>query len=727
MRLQTFAIEQWLEAERDQLVLWLPVFLGAGVILWFALPDPRSWTIAILLAAAIATFAIAFQAGGRLGRCIAVGGFALAAGVALIWWRAERAAAPVLPRATVVRFEARVERAQPLPARALVRLTLAPTRWLDRVPENAPTRIRVNLAEADSPAGIAPGAIVAMRARLMPPAPPAVPGAYDFERAAWFDSLGATGRGLAPVSILSGERNAEALRVRLSRHIHQRVEGSAGGIAAALATGDTSAIADADAEAMRRSGLAHLLAVSGLHVSAAVGIAMLLASRLFALNTRLALSGRVPLLAGAVGALAAIGYTFLTGAQVPTIRSCVAALLVLTAMALGREAVTLRLVATGAFVVLLLWPETLVGPSFQLSFAAVTTIVALHEHPAIRRWFMTREEGWIARLLRNGGSLLLTGLVIEFALMPIAIYHFHRAGIYGAVANIAAIPLTTLVVMPLEALALLFDAVGLGAPLWWLAGKALALLLWIARTTVAAPGSVTALPAMPGGAYALMAAGGLWLALWRTRWRRLGFVPLAIGAGWALATPAPDLLLTGDGRHVAIRTVRGDLAVLRDRTGEYVRGMLAENAGFEDDPLLLSEQPDAQCSRDACVMTRVTGGREWRILATRSGYLPPWEEMVAACRAVDIVISDRRLPRACAPRWLLLDRPTLEKTGGVALSLAVGKIVTVRKLGDRHPWVAAATTVPSRTRRPALRYGDPRAIPVPLTSEPPKRVPLGSR
>ncbi len=556
MRLQTFAIERWLEAERDQLALWLPVFLGAGVILWFALPDPRGWTIAILLAAGIGSFAIALQGGGRLGRCVAVAGFALAIGVALIWWRAERAAAPVLPRAMVVRFEARVERAQPLPARALVRLTLAPTRWIDRAPKAAPARIRVNLAEADAPPGIAPGAIVAIRARLMPPAPPAVPGAYDFARVAWFDGLGATGRALPPLTILSGGGAGDGLRVRLSRHIHAQLAGSAGGIAAALATGDVGAITDSDAEAMRRSGLAHLLSVSGLHITAAVGIAMLVAARLLALNQRLALTGRVPLLAGAVGAVAAIGYTLLTGSEVPTIRSCVAALLVLGAMALGREAVTLRLVAAGAFVVVLLWPESLVGPSFQLSFAAVTTIVALHEHPVVRRWFMKREEGWIARVLREGGSLLLTGLVIEFALMPIAVYHFHRAGIYGAVANIVAIPLTTFIVMPLEALALLFDVAGLGGPLWWLAGKALALLLWIARTTAAAPGSVTALPAMPGGAYALMAAGGLWLALWRTRWRRLGFMPLVIGAGWALATPAPDLLVTGDGRHVAIRTAR---------------------------------------------------------------------------------------------------------------------------------------------------------------------------
>src|SRR6185369_11233097 len=112
----------------------------------------------------------------------------------------------------------------------------------------------------------------------------------------------------------------------------------------------------------------------------------------------------------------------------PAVRSCAAALLVLIALSLGREAITLRLVAAGAFFVLLLWPEALAGPSFQLSFAAVTAIIALHEHPRVRGWFARREEGRGRRLARNLASLLLTGLVVEMALMPIGLFHFHKAG-----------------------------------------------------------------------------------------------------------------------------------------------------------------------------------------------------------------------------------------------------------------------------------------------------------
>ena len=712
------AVEHWLEAERDQLPLWLPVMMGLGVACWFLGPDERAWTVCVLLFAALGTAGLALGRGSRAWRAVAIGGYVAAIGLALVWWRAERVAAPVLVRPVVATFSGRVVRVEPLAARELVRLTLEDVGRGEgaRGPIALPARLRVNLQQADVPKGLAERATVTLRARLMPPPAAAVPGAYDYARVAWFDRIGAIGRGFAPVKVTGGGDGGEGLRGRLTRHITSRVSGSAGGIAAALATGDVGAIAEDDAEAMRRAGLAHLLSVSGLHITAAVAATMLLVLRLLALSPWLALRVRLPLVAAGAGAAAAIGYTLLTGAQVPTIRSCVAALLVLAALALGRQAVTLRLVATGAMVVLLLWPEALAGPSFQLSFAAITAIVAFHEHPRVAAFFGPHEEGWLRRMGRGIVSLLATGLLVEAALMPIAVYHFHQAGLYGALANMVAIPMTTFVIMPLEALALLLDAAGLGAPAWWLAEHALSVLLALARQVAGMPGSVAAIPAMTDGAYALAVIGGLWIALWRTPIRRLGTVPLVIGIGWALLTPAPDLLVTGDGRHVAIRTA-GGVALLRDRAGDYVRDTLAANAGLDGEPMLLAEQQDARCSRDLCAADVNAGGRRWRVLATRSAYLVPAGELIAACKAADIVISERRLPRGCSPRWLRLDKAALSKSGGVAITLATGRIVTVLDPADRHPWRVPPLTeadspskshwkvTPYRGRRPLMDSG----------------------
>ncbi len=237
---------------------------------------------------------------------------------------------------------------------------------------------------------------------------------------------------------------------RLADHVRSRLGGSPGTIAAAFASGDRGAITQADEDAMRDAGLTHLLSISGLHVSAVIAATYLLAIRLLALWPWLALRVRLPVLAAALAALAGIAYTLLTGAQVPTIRSCIGAVLVLLALALGREPLSLRMIAVAAFVVLLAWPEALVGPSFQMSFAAVIAIVALHGCAPVRSFLALREEGWLARTARHGLMLLVTGLVIEIALMPIVLFHFHRAGIYGAFANVIAIPLTTFVSMPLD-------------------------------------------------------------------------------------------------------------------------------------------------------------------------------------------------------------------------------------------------------------------------------------
>jgi competence protein ComEC len=197
------------------------------------------------------------------------------------------------------------------------------------------------------------------------------------------------------------------------------------------------------------------------------------------------------------------------------------------------------------------------------------------------------------------------------------------------------------------------------------------------------------LPAMPVAAFALMAAGGLWICLWRTQWRRWGMVPVLAGAAWALLTPAPDLIVTGDGRHLAIRTGDGRLAILRARAGDYVRDTLAEAGGSEPDFLDLETLPEAACSDALCSATLDRNGRRWRLLATRSRHLVAWPDMVRACAEADIIIADRALPRGCNPRWLRADRNFLQRTGG--LSIVLGEPPTVATVAQRvasHPWAA---------------------------------------
>ena len=675
------ALELRLEAERAQLPPWFVVGFGSGIAAWFALGSPLQWK-AFLCVAAACSLGGFFVGSGRAGR--ALGWFALAAtlGCALVWARAEWKAQPRLERPVVTEFSAEVVSVEHLAARDTVRLLLKPEN------SSLPLRVRVSVDEDKFPGGIAPGAEIHVRARLAPPPPMALPGTYDFARDAWFNGIGAVGKSMGPLTATraAAPHGLDRVREKLRTLVSSRLPQGPAGIAIALVTGDQNAVDQADADAMRRSGLTHLLSVSGLHIAAVVAFAMFLTLRLLALSETLALRFNLVLVAAAVAAAAGIGYTLLTGMQVPTVRSCVAALLILAGIALGRDAISIRLIATGALVVLVFRPEALAGPSFQMSFAAVTSIVALHSTAWVRKHLQRREEGPIVRTLRGLLGIVVSGLAVEIALMPLALYHFHRSGLYGVGANIIAIPLTTFVIMPLEATALSLEPIGIAAPFWWLCGRSIDLLLGLAHTVSSMRGAVALLPSMPAWAFGLMVAGGIWLCLWTSRWRLLGFIPVAAGATGAALAPAPDLLITGDGRHLAV-VDHGVPYILRDRAGDYVRSLLAEASGYDSDPDILDNQPASDCSRDACVALIRHDQDQWRLLATRSAYRIDWAAFTAACASADVVVADRRLPRGCRPRWLKLDAEALARTGGLAIYLGgPARIDSVAEHVGNHPW-----------------------------------------
>lgn len=673
---------------------WSVVAFGAGIGAWFALPSP-GWWIAWCTGWFVLTGTVIVL---RWPRHLYYHVFtmflmvfpALAAGCLTVWARSAMVGQPSIAKPVFGTFTGRVLEREEQPAQGRDRLAVAM-----RDPGNGRAiKVRVNVPESNglirSSAGPEAGDVIRFKARLMPPAPPMLPGAYNFARTAWFSGISATGTVLETPEIIKvghGGDRLTALRAGLSRHVRGRLGGGEAGIAAALVTGDRGGIAEDDAQAMRDAGLAHLLSISGLHVSAVIGATYLLVLRLLALSPWLALRVRLPVFAAGAGALGGIGYTLLTGSQVPTVRSCIGALLVLVALALGREPLSLRMLAVAAFCVLLLWPESLAGPSFQMSFGAVLAIVALGTAEPVRRFLSPRDEAMAARALRYLAMVLLTGTVIELALMPIGLYHFHRAGVYGALANVLAIPLTTFVVMPLVGAALVLDLAGAGAPVWWLAGHAIDLLIGIAHGIAARPGAVSVMPAMGTGAFLLFVGGGLWLGLWSGRVRLWGLAPVVAGTLLLAAMAPPDVLVTGDGRYVGLVDAAGErLFVLRDSRSSYVRDNLLELAGMEGEPALIERWPGARCNSDFCTVPVRRGNRIWHLLIARGRDDVPERMLAAACDKADIVIADRWLPRSCHPAWLKADRSMLNRTGGLAIHLASGKVTTVAEGQGEHGW-----------------------------------------
>lgn len=688
----SMAIDRRLEREREQLPLWLPVGIGSGIGIWQVTGDSGLVPL-LILSVSLVFFSVAIGLRRRLARLLVIAAITLIVGFAAISLKSASVAGPVLQKVWTGSLYGRVDKIEYMGARGVIRLEIATGEGQD-----LPPKIRLNLTQEQiGTASLNVGAIIQVRARLMPPNGPILPGSYDFARRAWFQQLGATGRALGPVAIVKSTAASNSIpevRNFLTQHIIAQMPKGTGEIGAALITGDQANIDPVDAQAMRDSGMAHLLSISGLHVTAVVGFLFVLAGRAFALFPMVALRYPVPLLAAGFSALGAVAYTLLAGAEVPTVRSCIAALLILLAMALGREALTLRLVSAGAIIVLLFWPEAMAGPSFQLSFAAVATIVILHEAGWMKRWTERRDEALIARALRAIVALIVTGIAIEFILAPITLYHFHRTGMYSAFANVMAIPLTTFLVMPAQALALMLDLAGIGAPAWWIAGQGIEAILTLARSVSSLQGAVMMMPAMPLWAFVMMVFGGLWIGLLKSPARVGGLLPVAIGMWAMLSAPRPDVLVTSDGKHLAVSEPDGRVALLRARTGEYIQDMMLESVGTLSEPVNIEQWPGTHCSPDVCVISMRRGSREWSIMATRTAYAIPELEMAAACRRADIVVSDRWLPVSCQPKWMKADRGMLAESGGLAFFLPSGTVVSVNDENAHYPWVKAARTEP---------------------------------
>lgn len=710
-------IENWLESERERLPLLIPVAIGLGISFW-QLHGPQMAPVLFAVCLGIIGIGFSLRRASRLSLVLIAGALLVITGYAAISVKSVVARTVSIERPWTGRIAGKIENVEDVSARGIVRLRL----YLGDHPQ-LPKVIRVNVDKDVASAALVPGTIIAGKVRLMPPPGPALPGSYDFARTAWFAGIGATGRVMGRIEVVTPARTSQnfwnSARNYLSAHIQRAMGDDTGPVGSALLVGARGGIDEADAEALRNAGMAHLLSVSGLHVTAVVGGCFVLAASMLAFWPWFALRVPVPLVAAAFSAIVAVLYTLLTGAEVPTVRACIAALLILIALAMGRDALSLRLLAAGATFVLLFWPESLAGPSFQLSFAAVGTIIVLHESPFVRNWMARREEGWLSRVARQASGLLLTGLAIEMVLAPIALFHFHKSGLYGALANIVAIPLTTFAIMPAQLLGLLFDQLwsGLGWPFWWIASLGIKAILSLAHGVSNAPGAIALLPEMPLWAFATMVLSGLVMAIFSTRKRFVALVPAAIAAIFMITTPRPDMLLTGDGQHLAVAFENGKLALLRPGTGDYARSILGETAAVSDVAVALEEMPGTRCNDDGCSFALKRGTRVWHILALRSGYMIPSMELAAACRRSDIVISSRRLPWSCRPRWLKADAALLDRSGGMAFYLDKPRVSYVAQENAHLPWSAYA---PERLQLRAERRAKEKAariVPPPFTTE----------
>lgn len=680
-----------LRLQRDRWRLWAPVAFGAGCAVYFALPaEPALWPLAMPAALTSGLWILARRRGG--GRAMTVPLMLLACltlGLAASKARTERIAAPIAPAmAEPTLIEGWVVDVDSPGARGS-RVVLAPVRIRGLTPEETPIRLRATLRGPAPP----PGAPIRVFAILNPPPPPASPGSYDFGRNAFFQSMGGVAFGLGetrpavlpdPPDGLKRMMWLNGVRFHLASRIVARLGERTGGIAAAMTTGHEAWLAEADMDAMRDSGLYHILSISGLHMAIVGGFVFFGARLIVAAWPWLALRVSGKKVAAMAGLVAVGAYLLISGGPPPAERAAVTASIAFLAILLDRRAISMNALAVAAFVVLTFRPESIVQPGFQMSFAATAALVALAENWPTR----TREISapWIIVTVQRFGAWLFAAcaasLVAGLATGPFVMQHFNRTAMYGLLANVATAPISSFLMMPALALGAALEPLGLGGPFLAAAGWGVEAMLAIGHWTAGLPGAVRTVSSAPMIALPIAFLGLLWLCLWKGRGRWLG-LPLACAVLIWPRPAAPDIWIGDGATTAAVR--EGTRAVsLRPGVRLFPIELWSKRRGLTLIP------PDEGWIATRSSRHPVETGALALWWGTRT---PETEQLGGLCASAEVVAVRAEvaaLPDACAGK-LILDGVDFGRGGAVELwrspdSPSGWRAVWTYRVRGERPW-----------------------------------------
>lgn len=566
----------WL-IQRGHLFGWVPVALACGIGLYFGLrfePGIKTFVaVGMLQALGLLLVRRAREEVQPLGWALVL----VAIGFFLSVARAHTIAAPVLGERYFGSVQGTIVGVDRSASDAL-RLTLADIVLANRPEMLVPARVRISLHGDAGSFHPVPGQIILATAQLSPPGGPSEPRGFDFRRHSWFQGLGAVGYTRVPIMVW---RDADrsgllTLRLNLAARIRAHLPGETGAVAAAVATGDRSALAEPTLIALRVSNLAHLLAISGLHMGLVAGFVFAAVRFGIACVPWAALRWPSRKIAAGFALVAAFFYLLLSGNSVATERAFVMTAVFLGAIFFDRRALSLRSVALAALAVLALRPEALVSPGFQMSFAATTALVGVFATIRDREW--TLGPQW----LRPVSTVVVSSLVAGLATAPFAAAHFNQISHYGFIANLLAVPVMGAIVMPAAVLAGVLMPIGLEALALYPMGLGLDWILSVAHVTAAWPEARGTILSPPGMVLPFVALGGLFLILWSGRARIFGAVPLLAALTlWSLAE-RPLILIAEDGGLVGVMTERGR-ALSRAKGAGFAAQVWLENDGSPND------------------------------------------------------------------------------------------------------------------------------------------------
>jgi competence protein ComEC len=705
-RLFQQAIE--IEIAERRFFLWLPVAAGAGVVLYLIADREPSLWYAGVASAVFAALAVVLRH-HRRAQSVALIFCCMGLGLCSASWRTARVAAPVLGHIRVATLEGMIEEMdfRPEGARFLLRLDKAD----GLAPQATPYRVRLTLRRTPP---FEAGTYVRLKARLLPPAQESLPGGYDFSRDAWFARIGAVGNVLGRVTVLPpphppGLLDAALMaldrgRNALAWRIDTIVGGEAGAVAAAMVTGKRDLLSDDTKEVIREAGIFHIITISGVQMTLMAGIFFVGLRRVLAPSPVLALRYPIKQWSAAAAIIGAVFYDIATGSRVGTERALFMTLIMLGAVMAGRQSLSMRNLALAAVLVMLIAPETILGASFQLSFAAVAALVAVYESRSAvfaqlrdERAGLNPEKASHTRTIVLRGifghgppALLFATFCATTATASFMASDFHEINPYVLIGNPLTLTLIEFFAVPCALFGALLYPLGLDAFVWHYLGFGIRFVLWVARWIGTLPGSTMHLNLFASWAIVFLTFAVLSAVIWRSMLLRLTAVPLAIiGLYGAMSGPSFDMAVAATGDVVAVRGAGGALTIIGRRPSQFTVEQWLSADGDARDPHEAIDR--SACDRIGCVGI-LPDGRSVALVLSEAAFAED-------CMRADIIVTPLYAPPGCAAP-LVIDRDRLRDSGAMLLR-AEGKgwaIDTARTVDENRPWSPAP---PPRWHAPA--------------------------
>ena len=672
--------------QRSEAFLWGPVCIGCGIIVYFMLEYEPPALLGVATVFALLGF-YRFVRPFEILRFVCLALLCGACGFSAAAYRTQSVYTPILQKKMApVQVSGTVESLEYFPNEKSTRAVLGAVRIEKLAEDETPRRVRISFRNGE---GLSVGAHIEVLAGLNPPSSPVLPGGFDFQRYMFFKGIGAVGFAYGTPRRVE-ERGSgglvarlQALRARIALNAIQK-NGENGGVAAALLVGQHTAITESDQEAMRWAGLAHMLAISGLHIGLFFGFVFFVVRFGLALSPRLALRYPIKKYAALCAMFAAVCYMFLAGAGVPTQRAVLMTGVVFAAILLDRSPISMRLVAFAAIVILLIAPESLLSASFQMSFGAVAGLVAFYS--AIRPFWsaLYRKAGWIRRAGLYVLGVSVTSVVATLATAGFALYHFQQLAVYGLPANILAMPILAFVVMPFAVLHFLLMPFGMEGIALSVMGWGIGLILDVAHFVSGLDHAVLHGRVWGGFALALFSAGFVMLVLLKGRLRIIAAIAFILCVIEILYIKQPDILISSSSKLMAIRQDNGSLLYSDLQKERFVREQWAQGFGLQKQKAQKwpkeGQNGNLYCAENGCRLERA---------GSRVAFLYDVQGFEEECLWTDVIIAPDPLPKC--ERARVIDRFTTWRGGAHAITLREGdapEIVAVEDRRGRRPWVA---------------------------------------